>query len=146
MGRADSQQQGNGAAANPPPAPAPPIPAPPAAALPHFSSSLPKRKFGLVEAYLFWMPFGILGAHHFYLGRFRMGFLYLMSVGGGGIGWLIDACRMPYLVKTAEEEWSVPEGRRIPKVLDAYICWFPPLGLLGNSRPKFTLVALMPSL
>ena len=34
--------------------------------------------------------FGWLGVHRFYLGRNAWGFLYLFSLGGGGIGWIVD--------------------------------------------------------
>jgi len=34
--------------------------------------------------------FGWFGAHHFYVGRFGMGLLYMFTLGLFGIGWLID--------------------------------------------------------
>lgn len=33
---------------------------------------------------------GLLGAHKFYLGRFGLGIVYLLTYGFFGIGWLID--------------------------------------------------------
>ncbi|XP_033126577.1 uncharacterized protein LOC117124454 [Anneissia japonica] len=43
-------------------------------------------------------PFGVLGFHHFYLKRYGWGMLYLFTVGGFGVGWLVDLCRMKMLV------------------------------------------------
>lgn len=40
-----------------------------------------------------------VGFHHFYLGDFSTGILYVITLGGLGIGWLVDAVRIPYLVK-----------------------------------------------
>lgn len=41
-------------------------------------------------AYLLWFFLGLLGIHKFYLGKSGIGFLYLISGGLLGIGWLID--------------------------------------------------------
>jgi len=34
--------------------------------------------------------FGFLGFHQFYVGRIRMGFIYLFTAGFLGIGWIVD--------------------------------------------------------
>ncbi|XP_061188390.1 uncharacterized protein LOC133196533 [Saccostrea echinata] len=60
-------------------------------------------KVHLDDAYVLWFPFGILGFHHFYLRRYLWGFLYFMSFGIFGIGWTVDLCRMPSLVKECNE-------------------------------------------
>ncbi len=44
------------------------------------------RLISLVLCYFF----GILGAHHFYVGRVGRGLVYLFTLGLFGIGWLID--------------------------------------------------------
>ncbi len=41
-------------------------------------------------AYLWWLFLGLFGAHHFYLGRNRLGRLYLGTAGICGLGWLLD--------------------------------------------------------
>lgn len=53
----------------------------------------------LDDAYLLWFPLGLLGFHHFYLNRPVWGFLYMITLGFAGVGWLIDLFRMPDLVK-----------------------------------------------
>jgi len=45
------------------------------------------------------VPFGLLGAHHFYLERPIWGRLYSSTFGLAGIGWLVDLVRMPCLVR-----------------------------------------------
>ncbi|WAR08905.1 TM2D1-like protein [Mya arenaria] len=57
----------------------------------------------LDDAYLLWFPFGLLGAHHFYLRRPLWGLLYFFTFGLMGIGWMVDGCRMHCLVKQANK-------------------------------------------
>lgn len=38
--------------------------------------------------------FGVFGIHYFYVGKMGMGFLYLITVGFFGIGWMIDIIRI----------------------------------------------------
>ncbi|XP_063438529.1 uncharacterized protein LOC134719470 [Mytilus trossulus] len=51
------------------------------------------------DVYLIWIWFGILGGHHFYLRRYKAGFLYLFTLGCFGIGWLVDLVRIPWIVR-----------------------------------------------
>lgn len=37
---------------------------------------------------------GEFGAHYFYVGRFGMGLLYLLTLGLFGIGWIVDIFRI----------------------------------------------------
>lgn len=74
-------------------------------------------------------PLGVLGFHHFYLNRPLWGFLYLLTVGLCGIGWLVDWFRIPLLVKRANKELKL--GADVDKHLDdAYLLWIP-FGILG---------------
>jgi TM2 domain-containing membrane protein YozV len=50
------------------------------------------------------IPFGLVGAHHFYLRQVGWGFLYFFTLGCFGVGWLVDLCRMPCLVKQHKKE------------------------------------------
>nr|KAG5705896.1 hypothetical protein BaRGS_030786 [Batillaria attramentaria] len=72
----------------------------------------------VVEAYLLWFVFGLLGGHHLYLRRPWSspllppqpvwGLLYFFTYGLVGIGWLIDSCRLPGLVR----EYNLNLGTR----------------------------------
>ena len=60
------------------------------------------RHVELCDAYALGMtPTGILGAHHFYMGRYGYGIFYLLTLGGCGIGWITDWFRMKWLVYRA---------------------------------------------
>ncbi|XP_071476744.1 uncharacterized protein [Diadema antillarum] len=61
-------------------------------------------KYHLDDAYLMWFPLGPLGLHHMYLGRWVWGIAYFFTLGLVGIGWLIDFCRLPVLVRRANEK------------------------------------------
>lgn len=50
-------------------------------------------------AYLLWVFLGVFGAHRFYLGKWFTGFIYAISFGCYGVGWMIDAVLLPFLVK-----------------------------------------------
>jgi len=80
----------------------------------------------LVDAYLYCIPLGLLGLHHFYLGRPRWGLFYMFTLGNFGVGWLIDLVRMRKLVEQASSQPIV-----VPwDVWDAFILWCP-LGIFG---------------
>ena len=56
----------------------------------------------LVLTCLLWLTLGWFGAHHFYLGRDRHGFLWITTLGGGfGVGWLAEISRLPAYVRAA---------------------------------------------
>lgn len=56
-------------------------------------------------AYLLWLVTGLVGGHHFYLGRDHQGLLWLTSFGGlFGIGWLRDFFMITSYVKEANED------------------------------------------
>ena len=40
--------------------------------------------------FLLWLFFGIFGAHKFYLGRIKMGIVYLLTLGFFVVGWFFD--------------------------------------------------------
>ena len=72
---------------------------------------------------------GFCGGHHFYLRRYFFGFVYLYSLGLCGIGYIIDICRVPSLVRRANK--SISTNTTQEKTLDdAYLMWFP-FGFLG---------------
>jgi len=47
-----------------------------------------------VVALIICLFFGLFGGHYFYVGRAGMGFLYLITLGFFGIGWMIDVIRI----------------------------------------------------
>jgi len=61
----------------------------------------PINPFKIDEAYLFWLSFGWIGGHHFYLGNYGRGIFYLFTLGGLGVLFIIDLFLMPQLVKEA---------------------------------------------
>ena len=55
-----------------------------------------------VLTFVLWLTLGWFGAHHFYLGRYRHGFVWLATLGGGfGFGWLAEIWRLPAYVRAA---------------------------------------------
>ncbi|KAK3094597.1 hypothetical protein FSP39_003806 [Pinctada imbricata] len=87
------------------------------------------------DVYMLWLPLGLIGAHHFYLRRYRWGLIYLVTFGGLGIGWIADLFRIPSIVNEINSQleqemeisdvigmadkriFSVPAGRDHESVL-----------------------------
>lgn len=55
-------------------------------------------------AYVLWFFLGVLGVHHFYLGKIGRGILYLLTVGVFGIGLLIDLFTLPAQVRAVNAQ------------------------------------------
>jgi len=49
----------------------------------------------VVVGYVLWFFLGLLGIHRFYYGRWLSGFIYLLTAGLLGFGWVIDAFLIP---------------------------------------------------
>ena len=80
-------------------------------------------------------PLIYIGAHHFYLRRWAWGIAYFFTFGLFGIGWVIDMCRMPTLVKMANEKLleKCEEPSKDKLACEAYVlCLVPFTGLLGG--------------
>ncbi|XP_070571000.1 TM2 domain-containing protein DDB_G0277895-like [Ptychodera flava] len=88
----------------------------------------------ICKAYLFCFPFGFVGLHQFYLGRYGWGMVYFFTLGLFGVGFVCDLVRLPCLVKSINEENRAKAfGHPLLKqkrLDDAYIACIP-LGLLG---------------
>jgi len=59
-----------------------------------------RRRKSVLWAYVLW---GVLGAHYAYLGKRREQGLFLVTMGGLGVWWLLDAVRIPRLVAAAND-------------------------------------------
>eukprot|EP01083_Nonionella_stella_P124894 377410_1 len=91
-----------------------------------------RHKKRLFEAYICWLSsFGILGLHHLYLQDYWSFFAHWMSLGGFGIGWVVDAFRMKYYVERANERRGNKYICPRRDIMTAYLLWLPPFGLTG---------------
>lgn len=97
----------------------------------------------LIDAYLLWFPLGIIGLHHYYLRRPVWGIVYTLSGGIFCIGWIVDAFRLPSLVRGTNDRLLQEHLQKDPapapapapfrvSLCNAYLlCMVPPLGILG---------------
>jgi len=88
----------------------------------------------VTDAYLTWFPLGLLGLHHYYLRRPLWGVAYTFTFGIFGIGWLIDACRLPSLVRQTNERLArerYETNQRHAQLCEAYILGVTPAGIFG---------------
>ena len=61
-----------------------------------------KRELWVV--YLLWFFFGLIGVHKFYLNKFGMGILYILTGGILLVGWIIDLFTIPSQVRAYNEQ------------------------------------------
>ena len=61
----------------------------------------PKRE---AIAYPLWLVTGVFGGHRFYLDRPGTGLLMLLTLGGGGLWWLVDVLLIPRMVRKFNED------------------------------------------
>ena len=66
-------------------------------------SAAQSHQKSLTIAYLWWFSLGVFGAHHFYLGQNRRGWLYLGTAGICGLGWLVDPFLLPRQVRSTND-------------------------------------------
>lgn len=59
-----------------------------------------RQRKSVLWAYVLW---GVLGAHYAYLGKRREQGLFLVTMGGLGVWWLLDAVRISRLVAAAND-------------------------------------------
>ncbi|XP_074836149.1 dnaJ homolog subfamily C member 22 [Carettochelys insculpta] len=105
----------------------------------------------LLVAYALWALGGPLGLHHVYLGRDSHALLWLLTLGGFGVGWLWEFWRLPGWVARANAA-PEPQPRRPepPALSPGRFCgqllvgiYFGLVALLGlSSLPGFPLLAL----
>ncbi|XP_017509071.3 LOW QUALITY PROTEIN: dnaJ homolog subfamily C member 22 [Manis javanica] len=56
---------------------------------------------GLLVTYALWAVGGPVGLHHLYLGRDSHALLWMLTLGGGGLGWLWEFWKLPSFVAQA---------------------------------------------
>lgn len=56
---------------------------------------------GLLVTYVLWALGGPVGLHHLYLGRDSHALLWMLTLGGGGLGWLWEFWKLPGFVAQA---------------------------------------------
>eukprot|EP00164_Ancoracysta_twista_P003662 GFYU01004904.1.p1 GENE.GFYU01004904.1~~GFYU01004904.1.p1 ORF type:complete len:1060 (-),score=260.03 GFYU01004904.1:302-3481(-) len=90
----------------------------------------------LCTAYLWWIPpIGLLGAHQYYLRRWKWGLLYTFTMSWFGIGWVMDMFRMNKLLKNYHSSYKNHDSvSNVPHSWDAYLLWMPPFGCIGFHR------------
>ena len=99
------------------------------------------QEASLCTAYIFALGLGFMGAHHYYLRRYRFGILYTCTLGLFGIGYVVDWLRVPVLVKDYNKRVAKGEQEYYPAdrtLCDAYLLWFP-LGLFGEVHLGYVL-------
>ncbi|KAM4883204.1 dnaJ homolog subfamily C member 22 isoform 1-T2 [Thomomys bottae] len=58
---------------------------------------------GLLMTYVLWALGGPAGLHHLYLGRDSHALLWMLTLGGGGLGWLWEFWKLPSFVAQANQ-------------------------------------------
>lgn len=61
-------------------------------------------------AYILWFFLGVLGVHHFYLGKVGRGVLWLLTAGLFGIGLIVDLFTLPSQVRQVNAQRAVGIG------------------------------------
>jgi TM2 domain-containing membrane protein YozV len=85
-------------------------------------------------ALLLWLPpFGFFGLHRYYLRSYLMGAFFTLTLGGGGLSWLLDLFRIPFLLRECNQ---TPVNEPLRKsMVDAYLLQCNPvMGILGFAR------------
>lgn len=77
----------------------------------------------LIITYALWAMGGPLGLHHIYLGRDSHALLWMITLGGFGIGWMREFFRIPSYVSEANKKAAGDRDRRPPVAP-------PPIGLI----------------
>ncbi|XP_053410082.1 dnaJ homolog subfamily C member 22 [Nycticebus coucang] len=71
---------------------------------------------GLLVTYALWAVGGPAGLHHLYLGRDSHALLWMLTLGGGGVGWLWEFWKLPSFVAQANRAQGLRQspGRGMP--------------------------------
>lgn len=108
----------------------------------------------ILVAYALWAAGGPLGLHHIYLGRDSHALLWMLTLGGFGLGWFREVIRIPAYVseanQDAQRERKTHPNRVPPSVspvrFAGQVCvgiYFGTVALIGlNSLSFFYLIVL----
>lgn len=69
---------------------------------------------GLLITYALWAVGGPAGLHHLYLGRDSHALLWMLTLGGGGLGWLLEFWKLPSFVTQANRAQGQSSGTGTP--------------------------------
>lgn len=108
----------------------------------------------VIVAYALWAAGGPLGLHHIYLGRDSHALLWMLTLGGFGLGWVREVIRIPAYVSEANQD-AQKERKRYPNTASpsispvrfaGQVCvgiYFGTVALIGlNSLSFFYLIVL----
>jgi len=105
------------------------------------------KRFSVHDSFILWLPpFGVLGAHRFYLRSYGFGTFYALTGGGFLIPYLCDLARIANMCAklNSDLDWidgNLESGMAKPISVrpdrdrgDLVLAWLPPFGLLGAHR------------
>ncbi|CAL8319878.1 unnamed protein product [Merluccius merluccius] len=107
----------------------------------------------LTLAYALWAAGGPLGLHHIYLGRDSHALLWMLTLGGFGVGWAREFLRIPAYVDEANRETGrIRRQRDAPPPLGLARCagqvcvgiYFGAVALMGLSSMSFFYLIVLP--
>uniref|UniRef100_A0A8C6T1C1 DnaJ homolog subfamily C member 22 n=1 Tax=Neogobius melanostomus TaxID=47308 RepID=A0A8C6T1C1_9GOBI len=115
-----------------------------------YKSSKPHTKMpkSVIVAYALWALGGPLGLHHIYLERDSHALLWMVTLGGFGLGWVREFLRIPSYVAEANRDYqpqALPPLSPIRFV--AQVCvgiYFGAVALLGLNTVSFFYVVVLP--
>ncbi|XP_061665384.1 dnaJ homolog subfamily C member 22 [Syngnathoides biaculeatus] len=109
----------------------------------------------VMVAYALWAVGGLFGVHHLYLGRDSHALLWMLTLGGFGIGWIRELLRIPAYVGKANQEAG--KERRRPSTIApppvnpvrvaGQVCvgiYFGTVALIGLSSLGFFYLLVLP--
>ncbi|XP_029012909.1 dnaJ homolog subfamily C member 22 [Betta splendens] len=108
----------------------------------------------VMVAYALWAVAGPLGLHHIYLGRDSHALLWMLTLGGFGLGWVREATRIPAYVREANED-AQKQRRRSPTAVPpvspvrfaGQVCvgvYFGAVALIGLRSLSFFYLVVLP--
>ena len=62
------------------------------------------RRKSVATTWILWLLLGWFGAHRFYLGRIGTGIAMLLTLGGLGIWWIVDAFLISGMLRTNQRK------------------------------------------